>query len=157
VSESTKDTQWGTTRKRLWGYGNLYTPSAGPMIIHLQRERGLQHRTIVLSTQQLKWLRVGVLLLALVITIGAASWIYLATQAARVPFLTRRVTHLQHDARRVDTLQLKLTELERRYEQVEQMLGASKPQSAAQTGSATSGAVASGDSTRATETPSTHQ
>ena len=110
-------------RERLRGYGRLMTPSAGPMIIHLQRERGLAHRTIILSHRQLRWLRAGLLALGLVIVTGSASWIYLATQASRVPFLAKRVTNLQRDARKLDTLQFKLTELEQRYEQVQRMLG----------------------------------
>ncbi|MEP6692060.1 MAG: hypothetical protein ABJD07_12950 [Gemmatimonadaceae bacterium] len=95
------------------------------MIIHLQRARGLAHRTVVLTQRQMHALRIGVLALLLILTLGAASWVYLATQASRVPFLTRRVTHLQHDVRRLDTLQLKLAELERRYNQVQRMLGVS--------------------------------
>lgn len=113
-------------RSRTRGYGNMYTPSAGPMIIHLQRERGLAHRTIVLSTRQLQALRIAALSLVLIGVLGAGSWIFLATQASRVPFLARRVAHLQHDVRRLDTLQLKLAELERRYDQVQRMLGASR-------------------------------
>jgi murein DD-endopeptidase MepM/ murein hydrolase activator NlpD len=95
------------------------------MIIHVQRESGLANRTIVLSQRQVKLLRRGAYVLGTVLTIVLLSWFYLAAQAARVPFLTRRLQHLQHDVRRLDTLQAALTELEGRFQQVQRMLGAS--------------------------------
>jgi murein DD-endopeptidase MepM/ murein hydrolase activator NlpD len=109
--------------KRSQGYGNIYTPHAGSMIIQVQRESGLANRTIVLTMRQVKFLRIGLYVAAIVIGLGALSWFFLAAQAARVPFLSRKVVTLQHDARRLDTLQLALTEMERRYQQVQQMMG----------------------------------
>src|SRR5919202_788543 len=106
------------------GYGNIYTPHAGAMIIHVQRESGLANRTIILSQRQVKLLRYTCYTVALLLLLAALSWFYLAAQAARVPLLSRRVRHLQHDVRRLDTLQLALHELEGRYQQVQQMLGA---------------------------------
>lgn len=106
------------------GYGNIYTPHAGSMIIHVQRESGLANRTIILTQRQVTLLRRGFYALATLVAIGAASWFYLATQAARVPFLTRRVATLQRDASRIDTLQSALTTLEGRFQQVQKMLGA---------------------------------
>ncbi|MDQ6830314.1 MAG: hypothetical protein M3081_15765 [Gemmatimonadota bacterium] len=117
-------------KDRAQGYGRMFTPRYGPMIVHFQRERGLASRTFVLTHRQLKILRASALAFALVFVMGAASWVYLATQASRVPFLTRRVTNLQRDVRRLDTLQTKLTELEARYFQVQRMLGLSHPNTA---------------------------
>ena len=36
------------------GYGNIYTPHAGSMIIQVQREGGLANRTIVLSPRRVR-------------------------------------------------------------------------------------------------------
>lgn len=105
------------------GYGNLYTPHAGPMIISLQRESGLANRTVVLTGHQVRALRIALIAGAVALVIGALSWVWLASQAARVPYLTSRVAHLQREARRVDTLQNKLVELEERFEQVQRMFG----------------------------------
>ncbi|HEU4642315.1 MAG TPA: peptidoglycan DD-metalloendopeptidase family protein, partial [Gemmatimonadaceae bacterium] len=113
------------------GYGNIYTPSAGSMIIHVQRESGLANRTIILTQRQFRLLRRGAYVAAVLIVVGAVSWFYLAAQAARVPFLTRKVHTLQHDVRRLDTLQVALTTLEDRFQQVQKMLGAAPPPAAA--------------------------
>ena len=112
---------------RAGGYGNIYTPHAGSMIIQVQRESGLANRTIVLSQRQVRLLRVALCMAGALLVVGSASWVFLAAQAARVPFLTHRVTTLQHDVRRLDTLQVALTALERRFQHVQHMLGASGP------------------------------
>ena len=39
------------------GYGNIYTPHAGSMIIQVQREHGLANRQIVLTERQVKLLK----------------------------------------------------------------------------------------------------
>lgn len=107
------------------GYGNIYTPHAGSMIIQVQRESGLQNRTIVLSPRQVQilgfvTLRTGKILAGITATV----LIILIFEAARVPFLSARMSRLQHTASRLDTLEHSLLELQRRYDQVEQMLGA---------------------------------
>ncbi|MBX6331929.1 MAG: hypothetical protein IRY91_08780, partial [Gemmatimonadaceae bacterium] len=123
------------------------------MIIHVQRESGLANRTIVLSQRQVTLLRRGAFALGAVLTIVLLSWFYLAAQAARVPFLTKRIQHLQHDVRRLDTLQAALTELEGRFQQVQRMLGASAvPTIAGATPPATAPAKKAADSS---STPST--
>ena len=113
------------------GYGNIYTPHAGSMIIHVQREGGLANRTFVLSRRQVRFFRRGMYVLGGLFTVVILSWLYLATQAARVPFLTQRLQTYQHDARRLDTLQTALDHLEGRFQQVQKMLGAGPAQSAA--------------------------
>ena len=80
------------------GYGNIYTPHAGSMIIQVQRESGLANRTIVLSPRQVKlmrWLfsRRG----AVAATLMLLSWLFFAVQAARVPFLTTRIDAMRYE------------------------------------------------------------
>lgn len=105
------------------GYGNIYTPHAGSMIIQVQRESGLANRTIVLSPRQVKlmrWLfsRRG----AVAATLMLLSWLFFALQAARVPFLTSRIDEMRYESTRIDTLQVALDELTKRYAQVQTML-----------------------------------
>ena len=121
------------TRER--GYGNIYTPHAGAMIIHVQRESGLANRTLILTQRQVRLFRMGAIALGSLIAIGAVSWFFLAAQAARVPYLTRRVSQLQHDVSRLDTLQHSLNELDARFQQVQHMMGSSS-MSAANAGAA---------------------
>jgi len=111
------------TRER--GYGNIYTPHAGAMIIHVQRESGLANRTLIFTQRQVRLIRIGAIVLGSLIAFGALSWFFLAAQAARVPYLTRRVNQLQHDVSRLDTLQHSLNELAARFQQVQHMMGSS--------------------------------
>ena len=114
-------------RPHAGGYGNIYTPHAGSMIIQVQRESGLANRTIILSQRQVRRLRLALYTGGALLVIGSTSWLFLASQAARVPSLTRRVTALQHDVRRLDTLQTALNALERRFQHVQHMLAAPAP------------------------------
>jgi len=107
------------------GYGNIYTPHAGSMVIQVQREGGLANRTIVLNQRTVRVMRfvlsrsgmaIGAVLLAL--------FLFFAIQAARVPVLTHRLATMESDAKRLDTLQVALAQLQKRYEQVQTMLGA---------------------------------
>ena len=104
-------------------HGNIFSRNSGKMWVYVQRESGLAHRTLVLRAWQVQALRVIASRWALIVFgVGVATWGYFAVQAARVPFLTARITHLEEDARRLDTLQQTLTELQTRYEQVQRML-----------------------------------
>ena len=107
------------------GYGNIYTPHAGAMIIHVQRESGLANRTLIFTQRQVRFFRIGAIVIGTVIALGSVSWFFLAAQAARVPLLTQRVARLQHDVARVDTLQRSLNELASRFQQVQHMMGSS--------------------------------
>ena len=107
-------------------HGNIYTPHAGQMVIHVARESGLQSRTFVLSQRQVRLLRflfrsrasrIGGIIAA-VLLVGVVA------QAARVPMLNYRLAHMEHDAARLDTLERSLAELQKRYDQVQKMLGA---------------------------------
>ena len=107
------------------GYGNIYTPHAGSMIIQVQREGGLANRTIILGTRQVKLLRffmsrAGRLFLVLL----GASWIFFGFQSVRVPVLTAEIRKMEKDALRLDTLTRTLVQLQRQYDQVQLMLGA---------------------------------
>lgn len=115
-------------RERIRGHGNIFTPHAGSMVIHVHRESGLAHRTMTLQPWQVQALRLLTSKWFLV-TLGAAllGWGYFAVQAARVPFLKQRITRMEADARRVDTLQSRLSELQARYEQVQRMLSVPAP------------------------------
>jgi hypothetical protein len=106
-------------------HGNIFSRDSGSMYVHVQRENGLAHHTMVLRPWQVQALRVLTskwFLIALVC--GLASWGYFAIQAARVPLLNWRITHLEQDAQRIDSLQATLSQLQARYEQVQRMLSA---------------------------------
>jgi len=108
-------------------HGNIYTPHAGQMVIHVARESGLQSRTFVLTQGQVRFLRFLFRSRASRIggIIGAVLLVLVVAQAARVPMLTYRISHMEHNASRLDTLERSLAELQKRYDQVQRMLGAS--------------------------------
>jgi murein DD-endopeptidase MepM/ murein hydrolase activator NlpD len=113
------------------GYGNIYTPHAGSMIIQVQREGGLANRTIVLSPTRVRLLRFVLSRTGMVIaSVLGIIFVFFGIQAARVPLLTRRLATMELDAKRLDTLQVTLGQLQKRYEQVQVMLGASPAQRA---------------------------
>lgn len=108
------------------GYGNIYTPHAGSMIIQVQRETGLANRTIIISQRQVALLRlVGSRLGLIALMVFFASWLMFAVQSVRVPLLSGRIAQLERDNRRIDSLQVALSRMHGRYEQVRQMLAAS--------------------------------
>jgi len=107
------------------GYGNIYTPHAGSMIIHVQRESGLQSRMIVLGPRRVRLLRF-LFSRSGKIALASACVIFLIVivEAARVPSLMHRVTRMEHTAERLDSLERSLGQLQRRYDQVRTMMGA---------------------------------
>lgn len=124
------------------GYGNIYTPHAGSMVIQVQRELGLANRTIVLSPRKVRLLRfftsrVGK---GIAIVLGL-SWIVLAYLALRVPLLTNRLQNLEHTAQRLDTLETTLSRLQYRYNQVHRLLGPSAPTTPSPAAGATASAA----------------
>ena len=131
--------------RRARGYGNIYTPHAGAMIINVQRESGLANRTITVTWRQLRLLRLAGLLAALALVLGTVTWVLLASQAARVPFLTSRVARLQREVQRLYTLHASLTEAERRDDQLQRMLGAAGATGAKDTAAVRHTPVARGD------------
>ncbi len=107
-------------------HGNVFGRGRGNMFIHVQRENGLAHRTLVLRPWQVQALRLVVSRwFALAVTLAVMSGGYFAVQTARVPFLLRRIAHLEGDSAKIDTLRATLEQLQRRYDQVQQMMSAS--------------------------------
>ena len=105
------------------GYGNIYTPHAGSMIIQVQREHGLANRQIILTERQVKllkslatrkWLVVGVFMVA--------TWAWLVVDRAQ-EMIARRGNSAVAERMRVDALARQLGELQERYDQVSKMLG----------------------------------
>jgi hypothetical protein len=95
------------------------------MIIQVQRESGLQSRTIVLGPRQVRILgfltsRTGKILAAT----AAAIILFLTIQAARIPSLMVRISQMEHTAVQLDTLEHSLAQLQKRYDQVRTMMGA---------------------------------
>ena len=106
-------------------YGNIYTPHAGSMIIHVQRESGLQSRMIVLGPRRVRLLRFLTSRSGKITVVCSAAIMLLVTiEAARVPTLMRRVSRMEHTAARLDSLERSLGQLQRRYDQVRVMMGA---------------------------------
>lgn len=105
------------------GYGNIYTPHAGSMIIQVQRETGLANRTIIISERQVALLRlIGSRIGVAAVVVFIATWLLFAVQSVRVPVLSIRIAELERDNRRIDSLQVALSRMHGRYEQVRQML-----------------------------------
>lgn len=93
------------------------------MLIHVHRESGLAHRTLSLSPWQVQVVRVmATKWFAVLVIAGLVSWVFFAVQAAKIPLLTRRLSRMEVDARRLDTLQQALARLQQRYDQVQHML-----------------------------------
>jgi hypothetical protein len=110
---------------RSLSYGNIYTPHAGSMIIHVQRESGLQSRMIVLGPRRVRLLRFLTSRSGkIALVCGAAIMMLVLVEAARVPALMRRLARMEHTAARLDSLERSLGQLQRRYDQVRVMMGA---------------------------------
>lgn len=108
------------------GYGNIYTPHAGSMIIQVQRENGLANRTIIISERHVALVRViGSRLGLSALAVFLGTWLLFAVQSVRVPVLAVRIAELERDNRRIDSLQVALSRMHGRYEQVRQMLAVS--------------------------------
>jgi hypothetical protein len=124
------------------GYGNIYTPHAGSMIIQVQRESGLQSRTIVLSARQIRILRFIMSRTGKLVATGvAAIAVLLIVEAARVPALTGRISRMEHTAQRLDTLERSLSQLQKRYDQVRTMMGGDAPADGEHTAGAATGFI----------------
>lgn len=106
-------------------HGRILDPSSGSLYVHMHRENGLAHRHYVLKVWQVRFLAVFLSRPMLVLyLVGLLTWGWMASQAAKVPMLQQRIGELTKDAERLDTLTATLTELQARYAQVQQMLGA---------------------------------
>ncbi len=108
------------------GYGNIYTPHAGSMIIQVQRETGLANRTIIISERRVALVRlIGSRIGLAAVAVFLGTWLLFAVQSVRVPVLSVRIAELERDNRRIDSLQVALSRMHGRYEQVRQMLAVS--------------------------------
>ena len=108
-------------------HGSILDPASGSLYVHMHRESGLAHRHYVLKAWQVGALRVLLSVpMRLLYVVALVTWGWMATQAARVPVLQRRVGVLTREAGRLDTLTIRLTELQNRYDQVQRMLGAAQ-------------------------------
>ena len=104
-------------------HGDVFAPDMGAMIVHIQRESGLAHRTYVLRAWQVRAMKVATSRWAwFAAGVVVVSWVFCATQAVRVPLLTDRISSMRRDAARIDTLEATLRELQSRYAQVQAML-----------------------------------
>jgi murein DD-endopeptidase MepM/ murein hydrolase activator NlpD len=89
--------------------------------------RDLSTRSFEVSYRRLRAAGI-VLLLAGVVWIGTTvSWLYVGTQAARVPGMQREIARLEAEREQVEALALALRRLEGQYAQVREMLGANRP------------------------------
>ena len=105
------------------GHGDVFGRDLGAMIVHVQRETGLAHRTFVFRPWQVQFARtITHRSTWLVAVVAILSWALLAVQAIRVPLLNTRIAKMEREALRVDTLQQTLKALQARYEQVQSML-----------------------------------
>lgn len=89
--------------------------------------RDLSTRSFEVSYRRLK--AAGLVLLVLVVAWAgmAASWVYVGSQAARVPGLQSEIGRLEEELAQVQELALALRRLEGQYTQVRDMLGANRP------------------------------
>lgn len=105
------------------GHGDVFADHLGAMIVHVQRENGVAHRTFVFKSWHVRLVRAATRrstqLLAVLVVL---SWGYLAIQALRVPLLTHRMARMEEESKRLDTLQQTLRDLQARYDQVQAML-----------------------------------
>ena len=95
-------------------------------------EGGKDSRTYRLSYGRLRALAGVGAILALLITLMAGSWWYLAARAARVSELEARLQEMAGDSTRLRELATRLGSIERQYEQLRSLFGASLPDAPSQ-------------------------
>jgi murein DD-endopeptidase MepM/ murein hydrolase activator NlpD len=89
--------------------------------------RDLNTRSFEVSYRRLRIAAIVVLLLVVAWAAMAISWLYVGSQAARVPGLRREIARLEEDRAQVEVLSGALQRLEGQYTQVREMLGANRP------------------------------
>lgn len=90
--------------------------------------RDLSTRSFEVSYRRLRMAGVALLLITLAWIGMALSWVYVGSQAARVPGLQREIGRLEDEREQVEQLALALRRLESQYTQMREMLGANRPQ-----------------------------
>ena len=135
-------------------HGSILDPASGALYVHMHRESGLAHRHYVLKPWQLRTLGVFISRPMLLLYVMAlVTWGWMASQAVRVPVLQRRIGELTRDAARLDTLTVRLSQLQDRYDQVQRMLGAAARVQGSSDTARTKAAPAANDTARRAETP----
>lgn len=89
--------------------------------------RDLNTRSFEISYSRLRVVGIVAAVLVLAWLGMAISWVYIGSQAARVPGLQREVARLEEESSQVDELAAALRRLEGQYTQVRDMLGAGRP------------------------------
>lgn len=89
--------------------------------------RDLNTRSFEISYSRLRVVGIVGAILVLAWIGMAASWVYVGSQAARVPGLQREVARLEEERQQVEALAMALRRLEGQYAQVRDMLGANRP------------------------------
>jgi hypothetical protein len=108
-------------------HGRILDPTSGQLYVHMHRERGLSHRHYVLHGWQVRLLHLALSWpMRIIYVIALVTWGWMASQAARVPFLVAEVNTLRKEAERLDTLTATLGALQARYEQVQRLMGAAQ-------------------------------
>jgi hypothetical protein len=135
-------------------HGSILDPASGALYVHMHRESGLAHRHYVLKPWQLRTLGVIISRPMLILYVMAlVIWGWMASQAVRVPVLQRRIGELTRDAARLDTLTVRLSQLQDRYDQVQRMLGAATRVQGSSDTARTKTVPAANDTTRKAATP----
>lgn len=136
-------------------HGRILDPTSGQLYVHMHRERGLSHRHYVLHGWQVRLLHLALSWpMRILYVIALVTWGWMASQAARVPFLVREVDTLRREAERLDTLTATLGALQARYEQVQRLMGAAQAAPESETKSKSTDAPAK-SATQAGSAPST--
>jgi murein DD-endopeptidase MepM/ murein hydrolase activator NlpD len=89
--------------------------------------RDLSTRSFEVSYRRLRIAGVGLAIVVVVCAIMALSWVYIASQASRVPGLQRELARFEGERAQVEELALALQRLETQYSQVRELLGANRP------------------------------
>jgi hypothetical protein len=135
-------------------HGSILDPASGALYVHMHRENGLAHRHYVLKPWQVRTLGVIISRPMLILYVMAlVTWGWMASQAMRVPVLQRRIGELTRDAARLDTLTVRLSQLQDRYDQVQRMLGAAARVEGSSDTARTKTVPAANDTARKAATP----
>lgn len=89
--------------------------------------RDLNTRSFEISYRRLKAVAVGMAVLVVIWVTMTISWLFVGSQAARVPGLQRELARYEQERVQVEELALSLRRLESQYIQVRELLGANRP------------------------------
>lgn len=125
MADAQRDERGEAPRGTAATHGRIFDAEGGALHVHLHRDHGLAHRHLVLSSGQLRALRLLTSRPALaLLTLWLFSMGWISGQAARVPLLKREVATLTTEMARVDSLTKTLEQLQINYQRLQAMLGA---------------------------------